>query len=234
MAKYDGLIIPRSYNDYINKSDPVGVQQALALTGVMDDTPTAGSSKPVKSSGLVGLSAVDVVETGNMHPVTSNAVAETAADLEPVDEVTLNNMHSVTSNAVANSMRYSTSEVNTGKKWIDGKPIYRKVVDCGALPNADFKYVNHNISNLGVIINVFVNSYTASGNGTMLPYVNPVSISGQISFTYSKTQIELRTATDYSSYVNTYAILEYTKTTDQPATFIKVRMNAQLVVDTVP
>ncbi len=26
--------------------------------------------------------------------------------------------------------RYSTSEVNTGKKWIDGKPIYRIVVDC--------------------------------------------------------------------------------------------------------
>jgi hypothetical protein len=26
--------------------------------------------------------------------------------------------------------KYSTSEVNTGKKWIDGKPIYRKVFDC--------------------------------------------------------------------------------------------------------
>lgn len=76
MAKYDGLIIPRSYNDYINKSDPVGVQQALALTGVMDDTPTAGSSKPVKSSGLVGFTPVDVVESGNLHAVTSNAVAE--------------------------------------------------------------------------------------------------------------------------------------------------------------
>ena len=34
MAKYDGLIIPRSYNDYINKSDPAGVAQALQLTGV--------------------------------------------------------------------------------------------------------------------------------------------------------------------------------------------------------
>ena len=109
MAKYDGLIIPRSYNDYINKSDPLGVLQALQLTGVMDDTPTAGSSKPVKSSGLVGLTAVDVVEIDNMHPVTSNAVAETAADLAPVDEVTLNNMHSVTSNAVANAINNTSS-----------------------------------------------------------------------------------------------------------------------------
>ena len=30
---------------------------------------------------------------------------------------------------------YSTDEVKTNKVWIDGKPIYRKVVDCGALPN---------------------------------------------------------------------------------------------------
>lgn len=26
------------------------------------------------------------------------------------------------------NLEYSTSEVDTGKKWIDGKPIYRKVV----------------------------------------------------------------------------------------------------------
>ena len=132
----------------------------------------------------------------------------------PVDEVTSGNMHSVTSNAVAKAMSYSTSEVNTGKKWIDGKPIYRKVVDCGALPNATYKYVNHNISNLEAFINISVISSTASGSGTMLPYVNPNILTTQISYTYSKTQIELRTATDYSSYINTYAILEYTKTTD--------------------
>ena len=37
-------------------------------------------------------------------------------------------MQSVTSNAVSRAMSYSTSEVNTGKKWIDGKTIYRKVL----------------------------------------------------------------------------------------------------------
>jgi hypothetical protein len=34
---------------------------------------------------------------------------------------------------------YSTSEVATGETWIDGKPIYRKIIDCGALPNATTK-----------------------------------------------------------------------------------------------
>ena len=53
MSRYDGLIIPRSYNEYINKTDPVAMSQALQLNGVMDDAPTADSNKPVKSGGVV-------------------------------------------------------------------------------------------------------------------------------------------------------------------------------------
>lgn len=48
----EGLIIPRSYNAYINKTDAVGVLNALQLPNVMDSTPTAGSNKPVTSSGI--------------------------------------------------------------------------------------------------------------------------------------------------------------------------------------
>lgn len=58
MAKYDGLIIPRSYNDYVNKSDPISVSQALQLTGVMDNVPTAQSTKPAKSGGIFAANAV--------------------------------------------------------------------------------------------------------------------------------------------------------------------------------
>ena len=43
------------------------------------------------------------------------------------DSVTKNDMHPVTSNAVAESKSYSTTETLTGGTWIDGKPIYRKV-----------------------------------------------------------------------------------------------------------
>ena len=45
----------------------------------------------------------------------------------PVDEVKSGDMHAVTSNAVASALSYSTTEQATGGKWIDGKPIYRKV-----------------------------------------------------------------------------------------------------------
>lgn len=56
------------------------------------DMPTIDTSIFVKKSEVV-----DVIEEGNMNPVTSNAVV-------PVDEVTSGNIHSVTSNAVYNAI----------------------------------------------------------------------------------------------------------------------------------
>ena len=69
---------------------------------------------------------------------------------------------------------YSTTEQPTGAKWIDGKPIYRKVIDFGVLPNSNTKTVNHNIANLGHIINL--HGYTT--NGTIyfpIPYAGNIA-----------------------------------------------------------
>ena len=79
MSRYDGLIIPRSYSEYINKTDAATLLQALQLSGVMDNAPAADSVHPVKSGGIY-----TAIEAKN-----------------PVDTVALNNMNSVTSNAVA-------------------------------------------------------------------------------------------------------------------------------------
>lgn len=73
MAKYDGLIIPRSYNDYINKSDPAGVSQALQLTGVMDAAPTAASTKPAKSGGIFAANAVIMASSATLTGVAISA-----------------------------------------------------------------------------------------------------------------------------------------------------------------
>ena len=73
MAKYDGLIIPRSYNDYINKSDPLGVAQALQLTGVMDAAPTAASTKPAKSGGIFAANAVIMASSATLTGVAISA-----------------------------------------------------------------------------------------------------------------------------------------------------------------
>ena len=52
MSRYDGLIIPRSYSEYINKTDAATLSQALQLSGVMDAAPTEDSVKPAKSGGI--------------------------------------------------------------------------------------------------------------------------------------------------------------------------------------
>ena len=52
MSRYDGLIIPRSYSEYINKTDAATLQQALQLSGVLSGAVAAGDNKAVKSSAV--------------------------------------------------------------------------------------------------------------------------------------------------------------------------------------
>lgn len=52
MSRYDGLIIPRSYNEYINKSDPLTLAQALQQNNVLSGAVAAGDNKAVTSSAV--------------------------------------------------------------------------------------------------------------------------------------------------------------------------------------
>ena len=52
MSRYDGLIIPRSYSEYINKTDAATLQQALQLSGVLSRAVTAGDNKAVTSDAV--------------------------------------------------------------------------------------------------------------------------------------------------------------------------------------
>ena len=82
MSRYDGLIIPRSYSEYINKTDAATLLQALQLSGVMDNAPTANSNHPTKSSGvytaLAGKQATltfdDIPTNGSNNPVKSGGI----------------------------------------------------------------------------------------------------------------------------------------------------------------
>ena len=52
MSRYDGLIIPRSYSEYINKTDAATLQQAMQLSGVLSGTVADGDNKAVKSDAV--------------------------------------------------------------------------------------------------------------------------------------------------------------------------------------
>ena len=106
---------------------------------------------------------------------------------------------------------YSTSEIVIGK-WIDGKNLYRKVVEFGALPNNSAKNALYNISNLGTFIKI--SGYATNGTYYMtLPFVNQNVPTNSVEITCGDGYIWIKTGSDRSAY-NGYVILEYTKTTD--------------------
>lgn len=105
---------------------------------------------------------------------------------------------------------YSTSEVDTKVKWVDGKTIYRKTVDIGALPNNSSKSVDHNIANLGRIIKHEGWALQVSdGVELPLPYAD-ISANGSVCIFVSSTDIRVVTGADRSGFSG-YVTLYYTK-----------------------
>lgn len=117
-------------------------------------------------------------------------------------------------NGLLNNQRYSTDEIDTGKTWIDGKKIYRKVVDCGALPNSTTKTVPHGISNLDWVVDLKgISEYNTGITFIILPEPHPASIGSSVQLYVSGDNIAIRDGSDLSGYNNTKVIIEYTKTT---------------------
>lgn len=108
-------------------------------------------------------------------------------------------------------MDYSTSEVNTGAKWINGSAIYKKTISVGPLPNATSKVVAHNISNLDRVIKMEGYGYRSSDSGTFpLPFVSTTAASS-IALSIAGANISVVTGQDRSNITEAYATLYYTK-----------------------
>ena len=117
---------------------------------------------------------------------------------------------------VTSANTYSTTEQVIGK-WINNKPLYRKVVDFGQLPNATTKSVAHNINNLDFIVNAWaVAKRIDNGDITYFP-INQAradTYENSIGLYLSQNNISIQTGIDRSNTNITYVVIEYTKTTD--------------------
>ena len=105
---------------------------------------------------------------------------------------------------------YSTTEQVVGT-WIDGKPIYQKTINFGALPNATSKTVAHGISNIDRIT-----SYDAiMSDGTDFQTLNCCWTNGSnnIRSSVNKTNVTITSTYNVTGY-NAYVTIQYTKTTD--------------------
>ena len=113
---------------------------------------------------------------------------------------------------------YSTTEQVVGT-WIDGKPLYRKVVDCGTLPNAANKNIPHGITNLKSIIDMRGIAHCDGALPQNLPLPFPYSGAESNASTVpiymweENGNVVIKALSDRNSYI-AYVILTYTKTTD--------------------
>ena len=100
-------------------------------------------------------------------------------------------------------------EYRTTERYL-WKPVYVKVIDVGALPNADQKTVSHGIDNIDKFVSVYGRRYSTATSETNIPYENYNSKCGVYAnissvFVYCSTNESTSTG---------YVTLKYTKTTD--------------------
>ena len=113
---------------------------------------------------------------------------------------------------------YSETEQVVGK-WIDNKPIYRKVIqiDVSDLTIGGAANYAHDISNLDTLVSINGTFKRADGNNEPLPlYTDTTSFRIQV-YDISSTTIRMVIGSDYTgtrAITQMQLILEYTKTTD--------------------
>lgn len=199
-------------------ADNLGKVYNMTTTGTTTADFTCGAGKEIKLDDNVAIVDVGTDENPDykfdlfsgmidMSPFQTKALATPLyikGDLKSTVETALE--------ALAQDV-YSTDEVKTNKVWIDGKPIYRKVLIIPSLPNGNANYP-HGISNIDALVRVEFTAVWESGEATTVGgYIIPAGINYTIAATATKTDVIVRTGGDRHD-VHGYAVLEYTKTTD--------------------
>lgn len=112
-----------------------------------------------------------------------------------------------------NILSYSTTEQNTGMKWLDGKSIYQKSFNIGSLPNTSTKNVSVDVADIYEVIRLGGIAITANKYSVPLPDTNPNDNTNATRLYYNGNtkQISVQTGMDRSGY-NGYVTIWYTKT----------------------
>lgn len=118
---------------------------------------------------------------------------------------------------------YITTEFNTGKLLFDPtndfnklRPIFRVVVDFGALPNAATKSVAHGITAIDANFKILsivggASKPTVAFSYLPLPYASATAVANNIEVNMDATNINVITGANYSAYTVTYITIEYVR-----------------------
>lgn len=132
-------------------------------------------------------------------PVTTDRIADGAVTADKMDW---------------NDVFDYTDEMVVGK-WFNGKPLYRKVIEIGNLPNATVKYVSTGLTGV-VYRSLSGGALQVNDHSNFFPFntIRPIDgISVGIGAFINQDRVAVETNTDRSGYYG-YAIIEYTKESD--------------------
>lgn len=182
------------------------------LVAAINEAASTGGSGNDVYIGTTEPSSEDVKLWVNPSEDYANVVTEVVNSLDG-DQTTL----APSVHAVKTANTYSTTEVKTGETWVDGRPIYRKVLNVENLPNNTAKNISTGLSSSSVLP-IFLKGYALKTTGEYacmpLPFftnTNPVYI-GYLN-SNSIWNIVVTTTSDRSNF-NGYITIEYIKTTD--------------------
>lgn len=183
------------------------------------EVPGAAASSPLEPDN----SAIQVLAgAGNLYEVL--ALVDVPANASQITDNEVTNRRpesglipdlipSITEGMQVIKSSYSTSEINTGAKWIDGKDIYKKTVSFGALPNATYKSVSHGISGIDVVTQVTgVAKNTTSGTQIIFPYIGEAANAAErFTFYIASSNVTTYAQSNLSAWNQAYFTIYYTK-----------------------
>lgn len=204
--------LQEEFNEY-TKTDNLA---AVALSNSYNDLDDQPTIPTVNNASLF------IVHNGTqLAQFTANSVTDKTANIvSPVITMTTTDPGEGSTLATNNYvgvygddpiiLDYSTSEVNTGAKWVDGSAIYKKTINFGALPNATTKTVAHGISGLSQVVRLEGIISRPGGVYSPAPFVSYSSISDQIELSVHNTEVLASTGYDWSTST-AYITIYYTK-----------------------
>lgn len=149
---------------------------------------------------------------------TNSSAIGTLSSLETTTKTDLVSAINEVNTLIEELDNYSLTEADTGKHWIDGSRIYRKVVPFTLQSGANDQNVAHGISNLGVVLSITgigINSSSATPEYYSIPdfYRNMSPDFAITVYRVDATNIVLSYGANKGNSGDTgYIILEYTKT----------------------
>ena len=179
-------------------------QDVTTLTGTVNTLSSTVSSVQTTANNA-SQTASSALNTAN----TANGKADTNASAI----TSINTSISDLNDKIDESGTYSTSETNTGQKWINNKPIYRKVFSF-TTPSGNVDLTIPTGVSMDTIISIYGGIAETSGGVTPIP--DAIDWDGTVfstSFRVSNSTIYYRGNASYGNKP-AFAIIEYTKTTD--------------------